>query len=125
MEGDGWEKWVAAAAILVLGWIISLVIQMIVSGAINRTGIGKRAKTTGGNIGSSIGKAAFWLALLYTLYLAASRLGMGQYFEPIQNLFTNITNFLPNLLGAGLILCLLYTSPSPRDQRGSRMPSSA
>ena len=24
-----------------------------------------------------------------------------------------------------LDLCLLYTSPSPRDQRGSRMPSSA
>ena len=27
-------------------------------------------------------------------------------------------------LGADMI-CLLYTSPSPRDQRGSRMPSSA
>ena len=26
---------------------------------------------------------------------------------------------------AGLADCLLYTSPSPRDQRGSRMPSSA
>ena len=25
----------------------------------------------------------------------------------------------------GLTACLLYTSPSPRDQRGSRMPSSA
>ena len=25
----------------------------------------------------------------------------------------------------GIKLCLLYTSPSPRDQRGSRMPSSA
>ena len=25
----------------------------------------------------------------------------------------------------GHITCLLYTSPSPRDQRGSRMPSSA
>ena len=25
----------------------------------------------------------------------------------------------------GNIACLLYTSPSPRDQRGSRMPSSA
>ena len=24
-----------------------------------------------------------------------------------------------------VFLCLLYTSPSPRDQRGSRMPSSA
>ena len=33
-------------------------------------------------------------------------------------------------VGAGpgapdLVSCLLYTSPSPRDQRGSRMPSSA
>ena len=28
-------------------------------------------------------------------------------------------------IGAGTITCLLYTSPSPRDQRGSRMPSSA
>ena len=27
--------------------------------------------------------------------------------------------------GAKNHLCLLYTSPSPRDQRGSRMPSSA
>ena len=28
-------------------------------------------------------------------------------------------------LGENTITCLLYTSPSPRDQRGSRMPSSA
>ena len=27
--------------------------------------------------------------------------------------------------GAAIDACLLYTSPSPRDQRGSRMPSSA
>ena len=30
-----------------------------------------------------------------------------------------------NFLGAGLIVCLLYTSPSPRDATLSRMPSSA
>ena len=30
-----------------------------------------------------------------------------------------------DLLIQALITCLLYTSPSPRDQRGSRMPSSA
>ena len=31
-----------------------------------------------------------------------------------------------NKYGAVLVdICLLYTSPSPRDQRGSRMPSSA
>ena len=32
-----------------------------------------------------------------------------------------IINFSPE----NLSICLLYTSPSPRDQRGSRMPSSA
>ena len=31
----------------------------------------------------------------------------------------------PNNSYSGSIICLLYTSPSPRDQRGSRMPSSA
>ena len=30
-----------------------------------------------------------------------------------------------DLQALGVIPCLLYTSPSPRDQRGSRMPSSA
>ena len=30
-----------------------------------------------------------------------------------------------NECDAYLITCLLYTSPSPRDQRGARMPSSA
>ena len=30
-----------------------------------------------------------------------------------------------NLLRRRIQACLLYTSPSPRDQRGSRMPSSA
>ena len=32
---------------------------------------------------------------------------------------------LKMLFGVNILPCLLYTSPSPRDQRGSRMPSSA
>ena len=34
---------------------------------------------------------------------------------------SNVSSLLSTFNGA----CLLYTSPSPRDQRGSRMPSSA
>ena len=41
----------------------------------------------------------------------------------LQRLFgTLIPLALPNVFAG---ICLLYTSPSPRDQRGSRMPSSA
>ena len=39
------------------------------------------------------------------------------------NLFNS--NIKPNSHNWKVYLCLLYTSPSPRDQRGSRMPSSA
>ena len=44
--------------------------------------------------------------------------------------FLNITHQAPEenwlvFLSLQVIICLLYTSPSPRDQRGSRMPSSA
>ena len=34
-------------------------------------------------------------------------------------------NAIGRLTRMEAISCLLYTSPSPRDQRGSRMPSSA
>ena len=37
----------------------------------------------------------------------------------------DIKYWLIDSLFAGAWTCLLYTSPSPRDQRGSRMPSSA
>ena len=42
------------------------------------------------------------------------------------NTSSSNTHSQAHLAGAGQkIICLLYTSPSPRDQRGSRMPSSA
>ena len=44
-----------------------------------------------------------------------------------KNAFTNIADALNQIpaFGGGVSPCLLYTSPSPRDQRGTRMPSSA
>ena len=48
--------------------------------------------------------------------------------EGIQNLANPTTeneDINEKILVAMLQFCLLYTSPSPRDQRGSRMPSSA
>ena len=51
-------------------------------------------------------------------------------FEDIQSAGTTATAFATIPAGGGIDVavvydCLLYTSPSPRDQRGSRMPSSA
>ena len=48
--------------------------------------------------------------------LAAIDQNMNIYFNP---------ESVQKIADAGDMDCLLYTSPSPRDQRGSRMPSSA
>ena len=41
------------------------------------------------------------------------------------NIITGNKSELADQLAGHAEVCLLYTSPSPRDQRGSRMPSSA
>ena len=44
-------------------------------------------------------------------------------YDPQLPAYTNVRDFAASMVLCHL--CLLYTSPSPRDQRGSRMPSSA
>ena len=72
----------------------------------------------------------FLFALLATIFFAAPAwavdVQMGYdgnlVFEPSEVTISagESVHFVNNMLP-----CLLYTSPSPRDQRGSRMPSSA
>ena len=62
-----------------------------------------------------------------------TRLGLAILLLEIPKLEIKLKHFMEkieaviidDMLDARQVLCLLYTSPSPRDQRGSRMPSSA
>jgi len=56
---EGAQGPVAALVIVVIGVLLAYIFRSLIAGAINRTGLGKKAKTTGGNIGLSIGKACF------------------------------------------------------------------
>ena len=54
----------------------------------------------------------------------------GETTLPLEDVLADINEFLEegaigNEDAHRVLACLLYTSPSPRDQRGSRMPSSA
>ena len=76
---------------------------------------------------------AMILTLLATLPLSACQVAAAQSapFSPV--IEANGVLYIAGHLGyeaesrkfPNNITCLLYTSPSPRDQRGSRMPSSA
>ena len=47
------------------------------------------------------------------------------YFLPCNAVPVKLPNNATLTFSEDIACCLLYTSPSPRDQRGSRMPSSA
>ena len=52
--------------------------------------------------------------------------GMGdRYFTKQQRVMEDLRDSISTVEYDPTKACLLYTSPSPRDQRGSRMPSSA
>ena len=57
----------------------------------------------------------------------AGSVNTGQSFEFAESVGQLQSNNISNSVSQGDVFygCLLYTSPSPRDQRGSRMPSSA
>ena len=57
---------------------------------------------------------------LNVLYLSLLSLKPGPAHPPGHSFIREMT-----ASGMNVRICLLYTSPSPRDQRGSRMPSSA
>ena len=71
----------------------------------------------------------YWICMLITLAVIGftkSQSVHPMFDRPLVDILMNFTMFhqlfkFHHVDGA----CLLYTSPSPRDQRGSRMPSSA
>lgn len=99
---------ISAAVILLITWFIAIILRAVIGGAINRTPLGSKAKTTGGNIGKSFGKAVFWLVMLYGLYLALGRLNMTDQLRPIEDLFREISNVVPKLIGAGFTMFIGY-----------------
>jgi len=98
---------VIALLTIVVGYFISKIAAALVSGAINRTGIGKKAQTTGGNIGKSLSKAVFWV-----LWLVFILLGLGQFpmvsesLTPIKGMMSNIFDYLPQLVVGGVVLAV-------------------
>ena len=96
-----------ALAVIIVGYFISKIAAGIVSGAINRTGLGQKAKTTGGNIGKSLSKAVFWV-----LWLVFILLGLGQFpmvaneLAPVKSMLTGIFEYVPNIIGAVIVLAV-------------------
>ncbi len=98
-------KVLVALIILLVTWVIARAVAWAISRAVSRTPA--LQKHTPGNehetIGQQLGTVAKLVVWLVGIMAALQYLQLGQILQPINTLTTDIFNFLPRLLGAGLI----------------------
>ncbi|MEA5594590.1 mechanosensitive ion channel [Rivularia sp. UHCC 0363] len=98
-----------AVAILFVGWLVAYIAKAIVQGLLNRTNIDNRiaAGLTGNSslqVEKFIGGLVFWTILLITVVAVLDTLQLRVASEPLNRFLNTIGEFLPRLLGAGILL---------------------
>jgi len=95
---------VVALLTIIIGYFISKIAAAIVAGAINRTGIGRKAKTTGGNIGKSLSKAVFWVLWLIFILMGLSQFPvLSNQLGFLNGMMDNIFSYIPQLAIGGFV----------------------
>lgn len=116
LTGSYVPRIVAALAVLILGWFIALVIASIVRKVLHRTTLDNRlAEWIAGEekartieVESSISKGIFYLLMLFVLVAFFQTLGITLITEPLNNLLNKLFQFVPQLLGAAVLILIAW-----------------
>lgn len=96
-----------ALIVIIVGYIISKILAGVVAKIINRTGLGRKAQTTGGNIGKSISKAVFWVVWLIFILMGLSQFPLvSEALEPIKGMLNSVYDYLPQLVVGAVVLAI-------------------
>jgi hypothetical protein len=101
-------KVLIAVLIIVATWIVARAVKWVIQKAIDRTPALRKHVTgkPGETVGHQLGTIAKLIVWLVGILAALKFLGLGQILDPINALTLQIFEFLPRLIGAGLIFFL-------------------
>lgn len=107
---------VAALAILIIGWLIALIASAAVKAALRRTNVDDRLarwiageeRVKGIETEQLIGKGVFYLIMIFVLIAFFQTLGLTLITQPLNQLLTQLFDYVPRLLGAGVLLGLAW-----------------
>ncbi|MFW6135193.1 MAG: mechanosensitive ion channel [Chloroflexota bacterium] len=107
---------VAALLILIIGWLIALAVSSLVRAALRRTNLDDRLarwvaseeKVEGVKTEQWVGKGVFYLIMIFVLIAFFQTLGLTLITQPLNQLLSQIFDYVPRLLGAGLLLALAW-----------------
>jgi len=106
-EGMAWEiaeKAAYAVVILVVTWIAAKVITWAFAKLVDRIPLLNRDTASGTTVGGSIGKIVSLLVWLFGLLAILQVLELDGVAGPINELLNSVMGYIPNLVGAGLLL---------------------
>jgi hypothetical protein len=101
-----------ALIVLVVGWLVALVVAAAVRGTLRKTTIDNRLakwvlgdeKGEGFEIERWVGKAVYYILLLFVLVAFFNTLNLTVVSEPLTNLLNKVFAYLPQIAGAGILL---------------------
>ncbi|WP_339839996.1 mechanosensitive ion channel [uncultured Maribacter sp.] len=101
--GDFLPSTIGAILILIIGWFVAGFIKRLITKFIKRTKIDDKMGTGKVEFSSLIGKLIYFFIMIFVFMLALEKLGMTSVLDPVKNLLNGFTNYIPNIVGAGLV----------------------
>ncbi|GAA4044024.1 mechanosensitive ion channel [Parerythrobacter jejuensis] len=98
------EKAGLALLILVVTWALAKAAKWAFAHLVDRVSFLQKGTSSGGSVGESLGKIVSLLIWLFGLLGILQVLELNAVAGPINSLLENIMDFIPNLVGAGLLL---------------------
>ena len=97
------EKVLIAAVILVVTWLLAKAAKWAFAKLVDNVSFLQRNTTSGESIGMQLGKIVGLLIWLFGLLGILQVLELGSVAGPINTLLDNVMDFIPNLIGAGIL----------------------
>lgn len=100
-----------AIALTFVAWVVASIIRAVVRQTVVASGFDRRigeeievSKSTSSALAHIAGDVAFWVVIILFLPAILAILELDGLLQPVESMVTEILGFLPNLIGAGIIL---------------------
>ncbi|MEE9348068.1 MAG: mechanosensitive ion channel [Robiginitomaculum sp.] len=94
-----------AAITIFVGWFIARIAAAVIAGVINKTGLGKKAKLSGNNIGKSLSSAVFWVVWLIFILMGLSQFPLvADQLGFLDTMMNDIFGYLPKLITGAVVI---------------------
>ncbi|MBX7459074.1 mechanosensitive ion channel [Qipengyuania sp. 1NDH17] len=97
------EKLGLALVALLVTWVAAKAAKWAFAKLVDNISFFQRNTGSGTSLGESLGKIVSLLIWLFGLLIVLQILGLGAVAGPVDSLLENVVEFVPNLIGAGLI----------------------